>query len=87
LALKEFHRVLTPGGAFLTGFQVADPGHDVQPFDHRVTLAYRWAPEHFAAVVAEAGFRVVAVVTCPEAPGLRFAQGYVLAAKEQPAAG
>lgn len=59
--LAEFHRVLAPGGHLLVGFSASDgPSHPTQLFDHTVAPAYRWAPDHLAAMLRESGLPVVA---------------------------
>ncbi|GAA3841563.1 class I SAM-dependent methyltransferase [Streptomyces phyllanthi] len=59
--LGEFHRVLAPGGHLLVGFSASDgPSHPTQSFDHAVTLAYRWSPDHLAAMLRTSGLAEVA---------------------------
>ncbi|MGC5343749.1 class I SAM-dependent methyltransferase [Streptomyces sp. DT171] len=59
--LAEFHRVLAPGGHLLIGFSASDdPSHPTQVFDHAVAPAYRWWPDHLAAMLREAGLAEVA---------------------------
>ncbi|MFH9613306.1 class I SAM-dependent methyltransferase [Streptomyces pratensis] len=59
--LAEFHRVLAPGGHVLVGFSASDdPSHLTQSFDHAVTLAYRWSPDHLAAMLRDSGLVEVA---------------------------
>ncbi|MER8068036.1 class I SAM-dependent methyltransferase [Streptomyces sp. NPDC094034] len=59
--LAEFHRVLAPGGHLLLGFSATDhPSHPTQVFDHRVAQAYRWSPDHLAAMLRESGLAEVA---------------------------
>ncbi|MDQ0791832.1 class I SAM-dependent methyltransferase [Streptomyces sp. B1I3] len=59
--LAEFHRVLTPGGHLLVGFSASDgPSHPTQAFDHAVAPAYRWSPDHLAAMLRESGLAEVA---------------------------
>ncbi|MFE6164770.1 class I SAM-dependent methyltransferase [Streptomyces sp. NPDC056486] len=54
--LTEFHRVLAPGGHLLIGFSASDdPSHPTQVFDHAVAPAYRWWPDHLAALLRESG--------------------------------
>lgn len=58
-ALAEFRRVLAPGGTLVIGiFDGAAAGSvtDAEPFDHKVTTAYRWLPDAFGARLAKAGF-------------------------------
>ncbi|GGS23733.1 methyltransferase [Streptomyces aureoverticillatus] len=59
--LAEFHRVLTPGGHLLIGFSASeDASHPTQVFDHAVAPAYRWWPDHLAAMLRESGLAEVA---------------------------
>ncbi|MEU0951329.1 methyltransferase domain-containing protein [Streptomyces niveus] len=59
--LAEFHRVLAPGGHLLIGFSASeDPSHPTQVFDHAVAPAYRWWPDHLAAMLRESGLTEVA---------------------------
>ena len=54
--LAEFHRVLAPGGHLLVGFSASDdPSHPTQVFDHTVAPAYRWWPDHLAAMLRKSG--------------------------------
>lgn len=66
--LAEFHRVLAPGGHLLIGFWATDgPAHPTQVFDHAVAPAYRWAPDHLAALLRESGLTEVArMVRAPQ---------------------
>ncbi|WP_327317139.1 class I SAM-dependent methyltransferase [Streptomyces sp. NBC_01235] len=54
----EFHRVLTPGGHLLLGFQVGDePRHHDRPWGHPVALDFeRRRPEQMAELLTSAGF-------------------------------
>lgn len=59
--LTEFHRVLAPGGHLLIGFSASeDASHPTQVFDHAVAPAYRWWPDHLAALLRTAGLGEVA---------------------------
>lgn len=59
--LAEIHRVLAPGGHLLVGFPAADePATAVHAYDHRVTRAYRWPPDHLAELARQAGLVEVA---------------------------
>ncbi|MFF8958337.1 class I SAM-dependent methyltransferase [Streptomyces sp. NPDC014894] len=54
--LAEFHRVLAPGGHLLIGLWASEgPSYPTQVFDHAVAPAYRWCPDHLAALLDEAG--------------------------------
>lgn len=54
--LREFARVLRPGGSLLLGFFV---GAGIEAFDHAVVRAYRWSVAELAREVDAAGFDVV----------------------------
>ena len=66
--LAQFHRVLAPGGHLLIGFSASeDAAHPSQVFDHTVAPAYRWWPDHLAALLREAGLAEVArMIVRPE---------------------
>ncbi|MFD8685829.1 class I SAM-dependent methyltransferase [Streptomyces sp. NPDC059651] len=60
LILAEFHRVLAPGGHLLIGFSASDDAsHPSQVFDHTVAPAYRWWPDHLAAMLRTCGLAEV----------------------------
>ncbi|MFF3013143.1 class I SAM-dependent DNA methyltransferase [Streptomyces sp. NPDC057939] len=82
--LAEFHRVLAPGGHLLIGFSATDgASHPTQAFDHAVTTAYRWSPDHLAALLREAGLVEVArMVREPQPTDRRqFREVHLLARK------
>ncbi|MFF4213263.1 class I SAM-dependent methyltransferase [Streptomyces sp. NPDC001796] len=84
LILAEFHRVLAPGGHLLVGFSASeDPSHPTQVFDHAVAPAYRWWPDHLAALLSEAGLAEVArMVREPQPTDQRqFQEVHLLARK------
>ncbi|MFE6863402.1 class I SAM-dependent methyltransferase [Nocardia sp. NPDC057668] len=83
--LAEFARVLRPGGHALFAFQAADGVTGVQPYDHKVTTSYRWAPDTLAEALAACGFRVTARMQRLARPDERTPQGYVLAVKDDAA--
>ncbi|MEU2181449.1 class I SAM-dependent methyltransferase [Streptomyces thermolilacinus] len=85
--LAEFHRVLAPGGHLLIGFSASDgPSHPSQVFDHAVAPAYRWWPDHFAALLGEAGLEEVArLVREPRPTDRRQFQEVHLLARKAPA--
>jgi SAM-dependent methyltransferase len=62
--LAGFHRVLAPGGHLLLGFSATDatdgPADLTQVFDHTVAPAYRWWPDHLAALLRDTGLTEVA---------------------------
>ncbi|MDF4252518.1 class I SAM-dependent methyltransferase [Streptomyces sp. WMMB303] len=53
--LAEQARVLAPGGLFLASFFATD-GPEPDRFDHKVTPAYSWPADRFAALLTRAGF-------------------------------
>lgn len=65
--LREFARVLRPGGGLLLGF-FAWP--TLERFDHAVVGAYRWPAELLTAEIEAAGFAVVETHT-RTSPGQR----------------
>ncbi|MEV6028495.1 class I SAM-dependent methyltransferase [Streptomyces sp. NPDC052036] len=82
--LAEFHRVLASGGHLLIGFWGSDdPSHPTQVFDHTVAPAYRWSPDHLAAMLRESGLAEVArMVREPQPTDRRQFQGiHLLACK------
>ncbi|MBB4699765.1 class I SAM-dependent methyltransferase [Sphaerisporangium siamense] len=86
--LAEFRRVLAPGGHLLLGFFAEDrSGFDVEPFDHKVSLAYRWSPDHLAELLRQAGFAMNANLVREPAANERFQQAYLLAAKPAASSG
>lgn len=56
VALREFRRALRPSGGLLIGF-FSWPA--LEPFDHKVTTAYRWPIGELSERVRAAGFEVV----------------------------
>lgn len=54
--LAGVRRVMVPGGAFVVGFF---DGPDLEPFEHKVTRAYRWPPEEMADRLTRTGFTEV----------------------------
>lgn len=84
--LAEFHRVLAPGGYLLAGFSASDdPAHPAQVFDHTVAPAYRWWPDHLAALLRESGLAEVARMVREPQPADRrqFKEIHLLARKAQ----
>ncbi|MGW0532467.1 class I SAM-dependent methyltransferase [Streptomyces sp. NPDC003032] len=82
--VAEFHRVLAPGGHLLIGFSASeDPSHPTQVFDHAVAPAYRWWPDHLAALLRESGLAEVArMVREPQPTDRRqFQEVHLLARK------
>jgi SAM-dependent methyltransferase len=83
-ALAEFARVLAPGGRLLLSFQAADvPEPPYEYFDHRVTAAYRWWPDHVVSLLRAAGITETArLVENPEPDDRRqFRVAFILARK------
>ncbi|HEX4829880.1 MAG TPA: class I SAM-dependent methyltransferase [Trebonia sp.] len=84
--LAEFHRVLAPGGHLLLGFSASgDPAHATQVFDHAVTPAYRWWPDHLASMLRASGLAEVARMVREPQPADRrqFREVQLLARKAQ----
>jgi len=73
----EFFRVLKPGGHVLLGFFAGDDP-EPQEFDHKVTLAYRWAPSALMDLVKQAGFAEVGRLVREPIDGERFLQAQLL---------
>ncbi|MEV6163406.1 class I SAM-dependent methyltransferase [Streptomyces sp. NPDC052052] len=82
--LAEFHRVLAPGGHLLLGFSASEgPSQPTQVFDHAVTPAYRWSPDHLAAMLRTSGLTEVArMVREPEPTDRRQFQEIQLLARK-----
>jgi hypothetical protein len=82
--LAEFHRVLAPGGHLLICFSASEgASHPAQVFDHTVAPAYRWWPDHLAAMLRDCGLTEVArMVTEPEPTDKRQFQGVQLLARK-----
>ncbi|GAA3506754.1 class I SAM-dependent methyltransferase [Streptomyces prasinosporus] len=83
--LAEFHRVLAPGGHLLIGFWASDgPSRPTQEVpDHAVAPAYRWSPDHLAAMLRESGTAEVARMVREPRPTDRrqFQEVHLLARK------
>jgi SAM-dependent methyltransferase len=83
-ALAEFARVLAPGGWLLLSFSATDvPEPPFEYYDHRVTGAYRWWPDHVVALLRSAGITETARLTeNPEPDDKRqFVVAHILARK------
>ncbi|CCK32746.1 methyltransferase [Streptomyces davaonensis JCM 4913] len=81
----EFHRVLAPGGHLLIGFSASESAsHPAQVFDHAVAPAYRWWPDHLAALLRETGLAEVGRIVREPQPADRrqFRENLLLARKE-----
>ncbi|GAA0964033.1 class I SAM-dependent methyltransferase [Actinocorallia libanotica] len=79
----ECARVLAPGGHLLLGFFTTDGDspHPVEPFDHKVSLAYRLSIDHVASLAAGAGLAETARLRREPGENERFRQGRLLARK------
>lgn len=54
--LAEIARVLAPGGHVLIAFPATEgPRQETQAYDHTVATAYRWSPDHLAALLGDHG--------------------------------
>jgi SAM-dependent methyltransferase len=51
--LRTFRTALSDNGILVIGFF---EGHDVQPFEHKVTTAYRWPVDEMSELASAAGF-------------------------------
>ncbi|HEY8480248.1 MAG TPA: class I SAM-dependent methyltransferase [Spirillospora sp.] len=79
----ELARVLAPGGHLLVGFFATDDdaARRAEPFDHKVSRAYRLSLGHVADPAAGAGLAEVARMRREPGDGERFHQGRLLARK------
>jgi SAM-dependent methyltransferase len=82
--LAELSRALAPSGHILVAFQ-ALTGNDAtaEPFDHKVSLAWRYSPEHVIDLLGQTGIHEVArlVIAPAEDPVRGFPQAYLLGRK------
>jgi SAM-dependent methyltransferase len=84
--LAELGRVLAPGGHLLVSFQALDgTGPASEPFDHRVTPAWRYSADHVAALLRETGVEEIArlVIAPAEDPVRGFPQAHLLARRSR----
>ncbi|GAA4100143.1 class I SAM-dependent methyltransferase [Actinomadura miaoliensis] len=79
----EFARVLAPGGHLLVGFFATgdDSPHPAEPFDHKVSLAYRLSIDHVADLAYKAGLTEIGRSRREPAENERFQHGRLLARK------
>lgn len=75
--LAEQARVLAPGGLLLTSFFATEAPAPVR-FDHKVTPAYSWPPDHFAALLTEAGLTPFARLLHDPASPRGFLDAHIL---------
>ncbi|MCO6007355.1 methyltransferase domain-containing protein [Actinoallomurus purpureus] len=77
----EFARVLAPGGHLLLGFFTTDGDspHPAEPFDHKVSLAYRLSIDHVADLARKAGLVEIARLRREPGENERFQHGRLLA--------
>jgi SAM-dependent methyltransferase len=82
--LAEFHRVLAPGGHLLLSVLGSDgSSHPTQSYDHKVSAAYRWSPDHLAGLLRETGLVEVArLIREPEPTDRRQFQEIQLLARK-----
>lgn len=80
--LAELSRVVAPGGHLLVAFQaLGDTGLTAEHFDHKVSPAWRYSPDHVMRLLAESGADEVArlVIAPAEDPTRGFPQAHLLA--------
>ncbi|MFE6834955.1 class I SAM-dependent methyltransferase [Streptomyces sp. NPDC057705] len=75
--LAEFRRVLVRGGTLLLAFFESEGG-PVEPFDHKVTTAYRWPIDLLAGLAREAGFVEVGRMLREPLAEERYRRGHLL---------
>nr|MDT0516112.1 class I SAM-dependent methyltransferase [Streptomyces sp. DSM 41633] len=75
--LAEFRRVLVRGGTLLLAFFESEGG-PVEPFDHKVTTAYRWPIDSLAGLAREAGFVEVGRMLREPLAEERYRRGHLL---------
>jgi SAM-dependent methyltransferase len=82
--LAELSRVVAPGGHLLVAFQaLGDASLTAEHFDHKVSPAWRYSPDHVMGLLAESGADEVArlVIAPAEDPVRGFPQAHLLARK------
>jgi SAM-dependent methyltransferase len=88
--LAELSRALAPGGYLLVSFQaLGGTGAAAEAFDHRVSPAWRYSPDHVAGLLRENGADEVArlVIAPDEDPVRGFPQAHLLARRTARTAG
>ncbi|MEV0894257.1 class I SAM-dependent methyltransferase [Promicromonospora sp. NPDC050262] len=79
--LAELSRVLAPGGYLLLSFQALDATDAAaEPFDHKVSPAWRYCPDHVVGLLRRTGVSEVArlVIAPGEDPARGFPQAHLL---------
>ncbi|MFI2365846.1 class I SAM-dependent methyltransferase [Promicromonospora sp. NPDC019610] len=79
--LAELTRVLAPGGYLLVSFQALDAaGGPAESFDHKVSPAWRYSPDHVVGLLGRHGVTEVArlVIAPGEDPVRGFPQAHLL---------
>ncbi|MGI5188142.1 class I SAM-dependent DNA methyltransferase [Promicromonospora sp. CA-289599] len=82
--LAELSRVVAPGGHLLVAFQsLGDAGRTAEHFDHKVSPAWRYSPDHVVGLLAQTGADEVArlVIAPAEDPTRGFPQAHLLLRK------
>jgi SAM-dependent methyltransferase len=90
VTLAELSRVLAPGGYLLVAFPALDgAGATAEPFDHKVSSAWRISPDHVLGLLAQDDVHEVArlVITPGEDPVRGFPHVRLLARKAGAEAG
>jgi SAM-dependent methyltransferase len=85
--VREFRCVLAPGGHLLVSVAATDdPSVPTQAFDHKVATAYRWSPDHLAALLRASGLLETARLVREPRPTDRrqFQEVHLLARKDEP---
>lgn len=84
VTLAELSRVVAPGGHLLVAFQaLGDADRTAERFDHKVSPAWRYSPDHVAGLLAQTGADEVArlVISPAEDPTRGFPQAHLLVRK------
>ncbi|WP_067814980.1 class I SAM-dependent methyltransferase [Actinomadura kijaniata] len=83
VVFDEFARVLAPGGHLLLGFFATDDdsAQSAEPFDHKVSLAYRLSLDHVADLASKAGLTEISRTRREPGENERFQHGRLLARK------